>query len=373
MIYLDYNASTPLHPASAEAMARIQATVFGNPSSAHTAGRLARKYLEAARDTVARHLGATPEEVTFTSGATEANNLAVLGAVSPGCHCLSTMLEHHCVVEPLLHLAKHGHRVTFADVPTSGVLDATAFAGHATTETRFAAVQLVNHETGAIQPVAEIARLLPPHTHFHCDAAQAIGKLPVNFRTLGAHSLSVSAHKFGGPTGAGALVLSSKRKLAAMMFGGHQQRGQRPGTEAVALAVGLAAALEIATTNQRAHLMQLHILVEAFRAVMLAEVPTAVVNSPPDALPSTLNISFPGVRAELLLMALDLAGVACSTGSACSSGSLLPSPVLQAMHVGDARLQSAMRFSFGVTQSLAEVQKGAAHVAAAVRRLQATA
>jgi cysteine desulfurase len=232
---------------------------------------------------------------------------------------------------------------------------------------------LANHETGAIQPVREVAKLLPPGVPLHTDAAQAVGKIPVSFRDLGATALTASAHKFRGPNGIGLLLLKDGTKLKPLIFGGHQQRGQRPGTEPVALAVGLATALDYAVRNMDRQTAHGHALRARFLAELRKHDCSFVLNGPapgePDGLPSTLNLSFPGARAELLLMALDLAGIACSTGSACSSGSLLPSPVLQAMNVPDEVLQSAMRFSFSPAQSEEEIADAAARVASMVKAM----
>lgn len=223
---------------------------------------------------------------------------------------------------------------------------------------------LVNHETGAAQPVRELRDLLPDAA-CHCDATQAAGKLPIDFRALGVTTLSLSAHKFHGPQGVGALLVRRGTALPPLHHGGHQQRGLRPGTEPVALAVGLAAALGLACREREARLAHVTRLRDAF----LAHLPAPfVVNG--DGLPYTLNVSFPGLAADVLLMALDLAGVACSTGSACSSGSLLPSPTLQAMGVPDDVLRSAMRFSFSGLTSPQEAREGARRVASVVNRLR---
>jgi cysteine desulfurase len=368
MIYLDHNATTPILPEALEAMTRALAGT-GNPSSAHKSGKQARKQLEECREQVAGLLGAYPDEVTFTSGATESNNIALFGSLTTGCHAVATALEHLCVIEPLKQLQKTGITVTWIGVKPDGVADGNQFLQSIRPETMLAVLQLVNHETGAIQPVAELRQRLPATVRLHCDAAQAVGKLPVNFHELGVTTLSASAHKFRGPVGAGLLLLRRGMILHPRTFGGHQQRGLRPGTESVALAVGLTTALEFAIRQRQQQFAHLVKLRDLFRAIVMQAIPQAVLNSPLDALPSTLNISFPGVRAELLLIALDLAGVACSTGSACSSGSLLPSPVLEAMTVGDARLHSAMRFSFGVAQPVEEVETAAHRVVEAVRRL----
>jgi len=368
MIYLDHNATTPILPEALEAMTRaLNAT--GNPSSVHRAGKQARKLLEECREQVADLLGAAPDEVIFTSGATESNNVALFGSLTAGCHAVTTPIEHLCVIEPLKQLQKTGVDVTWAAVGQGGMVDVDEVVRSVRPETTLAVLQLVNHETGVVQPVAELVRHLPKSVRVHCDASQAVGKVPVMFRQLGVSTLSASAHKFRGPMGVGLLLVRSGTTLHPRAFGGHQQRGLRPGTESVALAVGLTSALAYAHEHQAKQYDHLVALRDAFQSIVLNALPQAVVNSSTTALPSTLNISFPGVRAELLLIALDLAGVACSTGSACSSGSLLPSPVLEAMHVGEARLHSAMRFSFGVAQPMDEVKDAAQRVVEAVKRL----
>ncbi len=234
---------------------------------------------------------------------------------------------------------------------------------------------LANHETGAVQPVREIAFALPKGARLHCDAVQAVGKMPVNFRELGATTLTASAHKFGGPKGVGVLLAKRGTSLTPLTYGGHQQQGRRPGTEPVALAVGMAVALELATRNMGANRTKL----ESHRARLWTALertcPPVVLNGPeigaPDVVPTTLNVSFPGCRSDLLLMSLDLAGVACATGSACSSGSLLPSPVLRAMGVSDEVLKSALRFSFSPAQTSEEIDDAAARIAKCVSATRA--
>ena len=420
MIYLDHNATTPLLPEAMEAMRPLMTEAFGNPSSSHAAGRRARQSLEDARETVANCLGALPEEVIFTSGATEANNLAIFGlcgelpgsqtaattpfvaglceagalpgsqtpATRPGattpfvaglCEAgalpgsqtpatrpgalYSTVMEHLCVVEPLKQLANKGYSVTWLPVNARGIVAAFPVPRTA----RLVCLQLANHETGAIQPVAAFVNCGVP---VHCDAAQAVGKIPVSFRAIGVTAMSLSAHKFRGPKGIGALLVKKGTKLQPRAFGGHQQRGHRPGTEPVPLAVGMAVALQHAVRTMTDTALALAQLRLRFLAKLKDAAVPFVVNGPlpgdADSLPTTLNVSFPGCRADILLMALDLVGVACSTGSACSSGSLLPSPVLTAMGVPDDVLQSAMRFSFGETTTTADVDAATERIAKCV-------
>jgi cysteine desulfurase len=283
---------------------------------------------------------------------------------------LASHLEHPCVVEPLRQLESRGVVVEWLPISPSGMLPTETVQAAVRPETKLVCVMLANHETGAIQPVRAIAAGLSSGIALHCDAAQAVGKIPVNFHNLGATTLTASAHKFGGPKGIGVLVTKRGTQLTPQMFGGHQQQGRRPGTEPVALAVGMAAALEWAVRNMTAN----HTKLEALRKRLWTRLhelaaPT-VLNGPEigatDVLPTTLNISFPGCRADLLLLALDLAGVACSTGSACSSGSLLPSPVLAAMGVPDDVLRSALRFSFGSMVEIADIDDAANRIGSAV-------
>jgi cysteine desulfurase len=368
-IDLDANATVPVRPDLWEAM---RAAPSGNPSSAHAAGRKARQALDAARETVARMLGAFPDEVIFTGGATEANNLAVFGLAgeTPG-HLITSRLEHPCVTGPVEELAKRGWAVDWLPVSGRGLVSANDVTDRIRLETKLVAVMLANHETGAVQPVAEVTRILPSGIVLHCDAAQAAGKIPVDFHALGVTTLSVSAHKFGGPVGVGALLVKRGTNLRPRTFGGHQQRGLRPGTEPVALAVGMAKALE--TTAVRTRL-------ETTRARLfdrLEQAAPVVLNGPEigaaDVVPTTLNVSFPGCRADVLLMALDLAGVSCSTGSACSSGSLLPSPVLKAMGVRDDVLRSAIRFSFTTDRTDDEIDEAARRITACVKQVRTAA
>jgi cysteine desulfurase len=380
-IYLDHAATTPLLPEAWEAMRPVSAEAFGNPASAHHAGRRARRVLEDAREKVAALLGAFPDEVIFTSGATEANNLAISGlAGDPPGRLAASRIEHPCVIEPLNQLAARGFAIEWLPVGQRGVVECGSLAPRVTRDSlresptfKLVALMLANHETGAIQPVRELAARFPD-TPFHCDAAQAVGKIPVSFHDLGVTTLTASAHKFRGPAGVGVLLLKRVAKLRPLFHGGHQQRGHRPGTEPAALAVGLAVALEHAVRHMQEHAAAMTGLRQRLLHRLRQEGPPVVVNGPPpgdpDSLPTILNVSFPGCRADVLLMALDLAGVACSTGSACSSGSLLPSPVLAAMGVPDEVLKSAMRFSFGPTTTAAEIDAAAGLIVECARKVQ---
>lgn len=367
-IYLDHNATTPVRPEVWDAMRPHMTETFGNPSSAHATGRKARQALEDAREKVAALLGSFPDEVTFTSGATEANNLAIFGHRPTS--AASSHLEHPCVIEPLRQLEAHGVPVQWLPVDSRGVIRAHAIPTDAT----LVCLMLANHETGALQPVRAVAAALPPGARLHCDAAQAVGKIPVDFAALGASTLTASAHKFGGPKGVGLLLTKRGTELTPLTFGGHQQKGRRPGTEPVPLAVGMAAALELAAQSLAENAAKLAALRARLWNGLQRLGVSVVLNGPEigaaDVVPTTLNVSFPGCRADVLLMALDLAGVACSTGSACSSGSLLPSPVLRAMGVPESVLRSALRFSLSPIQTADEIDEALARIADCVAHVR---
>jgi cysteine desulfurase len=369
-IYLDNNASTPVLPAVWEAMRPFASDVAGNPASSHQFGRRARQALEDAREQLATLLGAFPDEITFTSGATEANNLAIFGlAGAPPGHLLSSPIEHPCVAEPLRRLLASGFTLNCLPLDAAGITAIGALSQSLESDTRLVCVMLANHETGALQPVASLASSLDGPSALHCDAAAAVGKIPVRFHELGVTSLTLSAHKFHGPKGIGALLVRRGRTLAPCLFGGHQQQGRRPGTEPVALVVGMTKALELAMNELAQRTERVCSLRRRFLERLRSAAAPVVLNGPEDGgIPHTLNLSFPGCRADVLLMNLDLAGVACSTGSACSSGSLLPSPVLQAMGVADDVLNSAMRFSFSALLTDAEIDEASRRIVEVVAR-----
>lgn len=343
MLDLDANATTPLHPLAAQAMAEA-AAVGGNPASPHRIGRRARQLLDDARERIATRLDAKPSEVIFTSGATEANNLAIVGLAGtlPGPIVVSAV-EHPCVTEPVACLEKQGWSVTRIAPNADGFIEPHTVRQAITSQTRFAAIMLANHETGAINHVAAMTGPGPVHS----DAAQAVGKIPVSFAQLGVTTLSLSAHKFRGPVGIGALIVKQGTRLSPLIRGGTQQEGRRAGTEPVALVVGMAVALDEAVKGMAAE-RERQLRMRERLATTLADL--AVINGPgihhPQVLPGTLNLSFPSCRSDLLLMKLDLAGISASTGAACASGALLPSPVLAAMGISGERLRSAVRFSW---------------------------
>ncbi len=376
-IYLDHNATSPLDPEVLEAM-RPHWLAAGNAESRHAPGRSARRAWEGAKESVARVLGADPGEVIFTSGGTEANNLAIFGLtdLDRGVgHLVSSALEHPAITEPVARLEVAGWAVDRVSPDREGIVVAERMAESFRPETRLATLMLANNETGALQPVARLASLaserdIPVHT----DAVQAVGRVPVDFHALGVATLAASAHKFHGPVGAGLLLVREGVRLRPGLFGGGQQQGRRPGTVAVPLAVGLASALERWQAEADARAGRWSALRDHFEAGLIAALGAdrVVRNGPADPslrLPQTLNVGFPGLDGDALLMQLDLAGVSASLGSACASGATRPSPALQAMRVPDDRLRSSVRFSLGAGTTEAEVEDALRRTVEVVARI----
>ncbi len=372
-IYLDHNATTPIHPEVGQAMARCQAEGYANPASQHKPGQRAHKVLEDARQRIAEILGANvsgaePDRLIFTSSATEANNLALLGIArayqtGPG-QIIISGIEHSSVIEPAEHLLERGWLLDTLSVTPDGVVRVEQFSGLLDRNTRVVSVLLGNHDTGVLQPVAQLAaKCNEAGVPMHTDAVQVVGKLPVDFRQLGVAAMSIGAHKFCGPLGIGALIVRDGVPIEPLWFGGHQQWQLRPGTESVVLAVGMLTALEIWQKEGQAHARRLAALRDRFEAGLKAAVSDLVVNgAAAQRLPQTSNVAFPGLDGQALLIALDMSGVACSVGSACSSGSIELSPVLLAMGLPKQVVNSSLRFSLGATTTEAEVDE-------AVRRI----
>ncbi len=384
-IYLDHNATSPLDPEVFEAM-RPHWLAVGNPESRHSFGRAARLAYEQARETVARILNADPLEVFFTSGGTESNNLSLFGLAhlegrkSTGGHVVSSPIEHPAVAEVIDQLEGEGYSVDRPEVSLEGVADANRMAEAFRPETRLATLILAHNETGAIQPVARLAdRAAELGIPVHTDAVQAVGRIPLDFQRLGVATLAASAHKFQGPPGVGLLLIRQGVKPAPLLFGGGQERGRRPGTPALALAVGLAAALEKWEREAETRIKRWATLRDRLEAGLIAKLgPEGIVrNGPTDTqpataarLPQTLHVSFPRLDGDALLMQLDLAGVACSLGSACASGTTKPSPSLQAMRLPADHLRSSVRFSLGATTTEQEIEEAIQRVAQVVRRVK---
>ncbi|MBN2580819.1 MAG: cysteine desulfurase [Pirellulales bacterium] len=394
-IYLDHNAATPTRPEVAEAMSRCCAAGYANTASGHRCGQQARRIVEDARRRAAALLGADltgpqPDRLIWTSGGTEANNLAVLG-IAPARetskgrsiegdrpifhdHCFATVpeksgqspgrivisaIEHPSVIEPAEHLMERGWRLDTLGANPDGVLRMADLPPLLSAETRLVSVILGNHETGVMQPVAEAVQSCRPlGVPVHTDAVQVVGKRPVDFRRLGVSALSLSAHKFGGPPGIGVLILRHDAPITPLFFGGQQQDGLRPGTEPIPLIVGMLTALELASQEQAETARRLKSLRRRFEESLQRTCPEILIHGrSADRLPQTSNLAFPGVDGQMLLIALDAAGVACSIGSACASGSTGPSPTLRAMNLPDPIVRSSLRFSLGADQTASEIDQ----------------
>jgi cysteine desulfurase len=353
-IYLDYNATAPPLPEVVATVSRVMATTFGNASSVHTFGQQAKAELDTARASVARLIGAEPSEIVFTSGGTESDNLAIRGAaeaLEPAGrrHIITTGIEHEAVLNPGRALAPRGWDTTVLSVDQTGIVAPDALREALRPDTAVVSVMHANNEIGTLQPIDVLAPLArAAGALFHTDAVQSAGRIPVNVRHLGVDLLSLSAHKFGGPKGTGALWIRRGVRLVAHMTGGRQERGRRAGTENVPALAGLGAAAAVAAGTVVTAGAAMARLRDRLEAGILARVPGTVVNGDTTRrVPNTSSISFDGIEAEALLIALDLEGVAISTGSACSSGSLEPSHVLRAMGVPHTRARNSLRFSLG--------------------------
>ncbi len=375
-IYLDHNATTPVAPPVADAMTSALRTVFGNPSSVHAYGQEAKTALDEARSAVARLIGAEPTEIVLTSGGSESDNLAIRGVAeaAPGRrHLVAGAIEHEAVLRTLKALDGKGRPATLVGVDERGVITADRLAEALTDETALVSVMHANNEIGTIQPVAELAALARERGALvHTDAVQSVGKVPVDVRDLGVDLLSLSGHKFNGPKGAGALWIRRGTRLHAQLTGGRQERNRRAGTENLPAIVGLGAAARRLLAARGKGADEATALRDRLEAGILAEVPgTAVNGGTAPRVGNTSNISFHGVEAESLLIALDLEGIAVSTGSACSSGTLEPSHVLRAMGLSPHRTQSSIRFSLGLGNTAAEVDRVVEVLPRLVDRLRA--
>lgn len=363
MIYLDHNATSPLTDAARRAMLALLADGVGNPSSAHAAGRHARAALEQARRTIAAALGVPPAALCFTSGATEANNLALLGALPDpaGAHVVATPIEHASVLGPLRELERRGATLTWLPVDAGGRVAAADLAAALRAETALVSVGWANGEIGTVQPIAELAALCRARgVLLHVDAAQALGRVPVD---AGAIDLcTLSSHKLGGPLGIGALVVRRGLALRPLAWGGEQERGLRPGTENVAAAAGFAAA--VASLPSLAGVAELR--ERLWQAI--AALGGIRRHGAPDGLPNTLSVAFDGLTGEAVVAALDLEGVAASVGSACAAGAGEPSHVLRAIGGDESAARAGVRFSLGAATTAAEVDAAAAAVRRVVER-----
>jgi cysteine desulfurase len=370
-IYLDHNATTPVAPAVVERMMAVLRDDFGNPSSVHHFGQRAKAVLDEARSQVAALIGGDPSEIVFTSGGTESDNFAIRGAAEAleptgRRHLIASAIEHEAVLNTLRALARRGWRVTLLPVDQSGIVTADSLRDALTADTALVSVMHANNEIGTIQPVAELAAIARSGgALFHTDAVQSAGKLPVDVKSLGVDLLSLSGHKFYGPKGAGAMWIRRGVRLLPLVTGGKHERNRRAGTENVAGSAGLGVAADLARLKMTAEAERLATLRDRLEKGVLQAVTGTAVNGSGPRVPNTTNISFDRVEAESLLIALDLEGVAVSTGSACSSGTLEPSHVLKAMGFPPHRTQNSIRFSLGAANTEAEID----HVVSVLPRL----
>jgi cysteine desulfurase len=371
-IYLDFAATTPARPEAVEAMQPFFSEFGANPSSLHTEGRAAKAALDAARDCVARLLGARANEVVFTSGGSEADTLALAGTAralrsSGRRHIVSTEIEHHAVLHTLDALREDGWEITLLPVDKTGAVDPAAFEAALRPDTALASIMYANNEIGTVAPIAELAAIAHRHgVLFHTDAVQAPAYLPLHVQALGIDMLSLAAHKFGGPKGAGALFVRAGTPLAALLPGGGQEFGKRAGTENVAAISGLACALDLAVRERAETGARVSALRDWFEEEVMRRIPDVRVNGAGRRIAHITNLSILGLETEPLLLRLDLDGVAVSSGSACASGALEPSHVIAALRLETRWMQGVLRFSFGRTTTKAEVHRAVEVLEAAV-------
>jgi cysteine desulfurase len=377
-VYLDHNATTPPDPEVVDAVARTFRLDFGNPSSIHAFGQRAKALLDEARSAVARLLGADPDGLVFTSGGTEADNIALRGVMDAAASTERTRLvvsavEHEAVLNTARALSRRGCPVTVAPVDRDGVLAPDALAPLLADDVALVSVMAANNETGVRQDVGGLAALAHRHgALFHTDAVQTAAKVPFDVAALDADLVSVAAHKFGGPPGVGALWVRGGTTLLSPVTGGRQERSRRAGTENVPAIVGFGVAAVLGRARLEAFGVRVAALRDRLERGILGEVPDTVVNGAgAPRLPTTSNIAFDGIEAESLLIALDLEGIAVSTGSACSSGALEPSHVLRAMGLPPRRVQGSIRFSLGESTTDAEIDRVLGVVPGLARRLRA--
>ncbi|MBS0201348.1 MAG: cysteine desulfurase [Planctomycetes bacterium] len=368
-IYLDHNATAPPLPEVLDEVVRVMRDCYGNPGSRHRAGRKARQVLEECRERLAGWLGATPGELIFTSGGTEANNMAIQGLTQgPAGTIVLSPGEHPSILQACKSLQSCGWKLHPLPVDSAGRL----LMDELPADTRLVAILLAHNETGVIQDVKPLAKVCRARgIPLHLDAVQAVGKVPVDFLDLDATSLSFGAHKFHGPRGVGGLLVRDGTHLSPLLHGGHQEAERRAGTEAVALIAGMSKALQLWNERRAWHEVRVQQLRDHFQTILCQQCNPAVVNGgEARRLPNTLNISFPGVDGEALLVALDLEGVACSLGTTCASGSSEPAPILVAMGLTPDLYRSAIRFSLSFLNTHDELELAAARIARVVATLR---
>jgi len=377
-VYLDHTATTPLDPRVMEAMRPFFSVTFGNASSIHAYGREAKEMLERARGIIAGALGAEPAEVIFTSGGTEADNLAIAGVMSAASGrdgIVTSQAEHHAVLEPCRLMAEKGKRVSFLPVRANGAVDMDALARGVGPGTALVSIMHANNETGAVSDIAAIAAIAHgAGALLHTDAVQSAGKIRVDMNGLGADLVSLSAHKMYGPKGIGALVVRRGTPLEAILHGGGQERGRRPGTENVPLAVGFAEAFRLSLLGMEEESLRLGGLRDALERRLRNQFPGIIVNGDSGSrLPHILNVSFGAaeypLEGDMLVMNMDLEGIAVTSGSACTSGSLEPSHVIRAMGKDEKTAKATLRFSFGRGNTMDDVAYAAEKLALVVGRM----
>jgi cysteine desulfurase len=373
-VYLDNNATTPLLPEILAAIEPYFAEHFGNASSIHHHGQQARQAVERARESVAALLGCRASEIVFTSGGTEADNLAIFGLIRAGDHIITSAIEHHAVLNTVEHAQKKmGCEVTWLPVDGSGRVDPEDARRALRPNTRLITIMMANNETGVLQPVEEIGKIAAEaDVYFHTDAVQAVGKVQVNVQSIGCDLLSVSGHKLHAPQGTGALFVRKGTILQPMIFGGRHERSRRAGTENVPGIVGLGAAAELARAGfERGGVDTMAALRDRLEQVILREIEATGVNgSGAPRVPNTTNIYFDYIEGEPLVIALDLKGLSISTGAACSSGVIEPSHVLMAMGLPPERARAAIRFSLGKQSTAEEVEFALRLIPETVARLR---
>jgi cysteine desulfurase len=375
-IYLDHNSTTPVAPEVLEAMLPYFSSEAGNASSIHSFGQRARAAVEHARESVAKLLGARPAEIVFTSGGTESDNLAIFGIVAAARgerrHVITTQIEHHAVLNSCQALEREGMAVTYMPVSSEGVVDPEEVRRALRPETVLITVMHANNELGTVQSVEAIGKIAAEaDVYFHTDAVQSAGKLPIRVEEIGTDLLSISAHKIRGPKGAGALYVRKGTHLRPLFYGGHHERDRRPGTENVPGIVGLGRAAELAAAYLAADAARIAALRDRFERELIARIPYARVNcAHAPRTPNTSNIVFPFVEGEALVIALDLRGIACSTGAACSAGAVEPSHVLTAIGLPADEARASLRFSLGHDTTDADIDYAISVIPAAVERLR---
>ena len=389
-VYLDYNATTPVDPQVLDAMLPYFSADFANASSIHTPGQRARSAVETAREQVAALTGAKPQEIVFTSGGTESDNHAIFGVLGsvvaqpilavhpasqqpPPPHIITTTIEHEAVLNACQAAEKQGVSVTYLPVDREGRVDPEAVRRAIRPETALITIMQANNELGTVQPLEEIGRIAKEHkVYFHTDAVQSAGKIPIDVYALSVDLLSLSGHKLYAPKGVGALYVRSGTRLRQLLYGGHHQRGFRPGTENVAGIVGLGKAAEIAGRSLATDANQVSALRDRLERGLLERIPQVRVNGAnAPRTPNTTNMMFAGIEGEALVIALDLKGLACSVGAACSSGAVEPSHVLTAIGLSQEEAKSSLRFSLGRHTTESEINFALEVIPAAVAQLRA--